>query len=134
MKKVKGQPITGSKSPMGPKAPVLNDAKETSLDLEKRIAGRAQQPFANRGGAATSPSPAGPRGAVPGPVQKPYANLQHSSPGARALPSGGAVGYSKLPNQSKQIGGRMGFPPPGRKAGNNTSRFPNKRNASFYGE
>jgi hypothetical protein len=135
MKKVKGQPITGSRPPMGPKAPVLNDAKETSLDLEKRIAGRAQQPFANRGGAATTSASNGPRGATPGLEPKGiYAGKSGNTVGAKALPGGGAVGYSKLPNQSKQIGGRMGFPPPGRKAGNNTSRFPNKRNASFYGE
>ena len=133
MKKVKGQPITGSRTEMQPKAPVLNDAKETSLDLEKRLKGRAQQPFTNTGGAATMPSEAAPKGAVPGSVRKPYSNLQHSSPGAKALPQGGAVGYAKLPNMSGQIGGRMGFPPPARKAGaQNLGKV--KRNASFYGE
>jgi hypothetical protein len=133
MKKVRGMPITGSKTAMTPKAPILNDAKETSLDLEKRLKGRATQPFNNTGGAATTSANKGPKGAQPGPVSKPYANLQHSSPGARALPSGGAVGYSKLPNQSGQVNGRMGTQFP-KKHRPNGAGFPSRRNASFYGE
>ena len=133
MKKVKGMPITGSKANMTPKAPVLNDAKETSLDLEKRISGRAQQPFTNTGGAATTPAGGASKGAVPGPARKPYANLQHSSPGVKALPQGGAVGYSKLPNQSGQMNGRMGTSFP-KKHRPNGAGFPSRRNASFYGE
>jgi hypothetical protein len=115
-----------------PKAPVLNDAKETSLDLQKRISGRAQQPFTNKGGAATLPASNGPSGSVPGLGPRIRAGFRGSSIG-QSNPSGGAVGYSKLPNQSKQIGGRMGFPPPARKAGaQNLGKV--KRNASFYGE
>ena len=132
MKKVKGQPITGGTADMKPRAPVLNDAKETSLDLEKRIAGRAPQPFNNTGGAATMPATAGPRGAVPGPVQKPYAGLQHTSPGARALPSGGPVGQNRAINQSGQVNGRMGtrFP---RKVRANGAGFPSHKGPAFYG-
>jgi hypothetical protein len=133
MKKVRGQPITGSKTAMVPKAPVLNDAKETSLDLEKRIAGRATQPFTNKGGAATTSASAKAPGGISTMEPRIKSGLQHSNPGAKALPSGGAVGYSKLPNQSKQIGGRFGFPPPARKAGaQNLSSV--KRNRSFYGQ
>jgi hypothetical protein len=116
-----------------PKAPVLNDAKETSLDLQKRISGRAQQPFTNKGGAATLPTPASPRGSKPGPVEKPYAGLSGNTVG-QSNPSGGAVGYSKLPNQSYQIGGRTSVARSPRRAGSNASGYPSKRNASFYGE
>lgn len=134
MKKVKGMPITGSKTAMTPKAPVLTDAKETSLDIEKRLKGRATQPFTNTGGAATTPTSASPKGAKPGLEPNGiYAGKSGNTVTARALPQGSPVGYSKLPNQSKQIGGRMGFPPPARKAGM-ISGFKSKRNASFYGE
>lgn len=132
MKKVKGQPITASNTAMRSKPPVLSDANDTSRDAQKQIK-QPPQPFANPMGAKQAPTGTGPKGAVPGPVRKPHAGLQHSSPGIRALPSGGPVGQRKAINQSGQIGGRKGFPPPKRKAGSqNLSSV--KRNASFYGE
>jgi hypothetical protein len=131
--------ITGvsSSSPsrtMQPKAPILNDAKATSLDLEKRLRGRAPQPFNNTGGAATSPTPASPRGAKPGLEPKGiYAGKSGNTVGAKALPSGGAVGYSKLPNQSFQIGGRMSAGSNPRKVGaQNLSKV--KRGSAFFGD
>ena len=133
MKKVKGMPITGSKANMTPKAPVLNDAKETSLDLEKRISGRAQQPFTNTGGAATTPTSAGAPGGVSTLEPRVKSGLQHTNPGARALPQGGPVGQNRPINQSGQMNGRMGTSFP-KKHRPNGAGFPSRRNASFYGE
>lgn len=133
MKKVKGQPITGAKPQTSSKRPFVPDAKETSADEQVMIA-EAPSPFKNRNQTGEMPAGTGPKGAVPGPVRKPYAGLQHSNPGAKALPKGAAIGQGKMPNQSFQIGGRMGYPPPKRKAGMNGQGFPSKRNASFYGE
>lgn len=133
MKKVKGQPITGSRTAMKPKAPVLNDAKETSLDLEKRISGRATQPFNNTGGAATMPAPSGASGGISTMEPKIASGMRHSNPGAKALPSGGPVGQRKAINQSGQVNGRMGTSFPKRHRPNGAG-FPSKRNASFYGE
>lgn len=50
------RPITASRTAMRPTPGILNDAKDTSLDLERRIAGKATQPFTNEGGAATAPT------------------------------------------------------------------------------
>lgn len=123
---------------MRPKAGVLANQAKTSLDLQKRLQGKAPQPFTQTQGAATTATPTSPRGAKPGggSVANPkgvYAGKSGSTVTAKALPSGSPVGYSKLPNQKFQIGGRMGFPPPARKAGNNAFQKV-KRNASFYGE
>jgi hypothetical protein len=49
----KGGGITGSRTAMRPTPGILNDAKETSRDLEKRLLGKATQPFTNEDGAAT---------------------------------------------------------------------------------
>lgn len=132
-----GVPMGAPNSTMRPKPGVLANQAKTSLDLQNRISGKAPQPFTASGGAATAPTPSSPRGAKPGgeSVANPkgvYAGKSGSSVG-QSNPGGGATGYSKLPNQSFQIGGRMGFPPPARKAGSqNLSSV--KRNASFYGE
>ncbi len=139
----KGGGITGvaRSSPsrtMQPKPAVLANQAKTSLDLQNRLRGRAPEPFANKGYAAVAPTPASPRSAKPGgeSVANPkgvYAGKSGDTVTARALPGGGAIGQSTMPNQSKQIGGRMGFPPPARKAGaQNLSSV--KRNRSFYGE
>ena len=132
MKQVKGQPITGSTAFYSKKKPMVPDAKETSAD-EERFIKQAPMPFKDRNSVPQIAVGTGPKGAVPGPVQKPYAGKSGSTVGAKALPGGAAVGYSKLPNQSKQIGGRMGFPPPARRAGS-VSGFKSKRNAAFYGD
>jgi len=122
---------TASSTQMKPKAGVLANQAKTSLDLQKRLQGKAQQPFTNTGGAATLPASSGAVGAKPGLEPSIKAGRAGSSVG-QSNPPGRAVGYSKLPNQSGQIGGRMGFPPPARKAGSqNLSKV--KRNASFYG-
>ncbi len=133
MKKVKGMPITGSTAQYSKKAPLVPDAKATSANAQTMIK-EAPTPFKNNQTTVNLPSPNGPQGAVPGLEPKIRAGMQRTSPGVKALPQGGAVGYNKLPNQAKQIGGRMGFPPPKRKAGVNGSGYPSKRNASFYGE
>jgi len=128
---------TNARTEMKPRPGVLANQAKTSLDLQNRLT-KAQQPFTNVGGAATAPTPTSPRGAKPGgeSVANPkgvYAGKSGNTVTAKALPSGSPVGYSKLPNQSGQIGGRMGFPPPARKAGaQNLSSV--KRNRSFYGE
>ncbi len=128
-----GVPANAPIRSMAPKASVLANQAATSLDLQKRIP-KPPQPFTNPTTTPNMSVGTGSRGAVPGQEPKNiYAGKKGSSVG-QSNPSGAAVGYSKLPDQSKQIGGRMGYPPPARKAGNNTSRFPSKRNASFYGE
>ena len=115
------------------KAPIVPDAKETSAD-EQRFVAEAPSPFKSKMQTAGMPTPASPKGAKPGLEPKGiYAGKSGVTVGAKALPGGAATGYSKLPNMSGQIGGRMGFPPPARKAGaQNLGKV--KRNASFYGE
>ena len=113
--------------------PFVPDAKDTSADAQTLIA-EPPAPFKNRQTAAQMPAGTGARGAVPGLEPKNiYAGKSGSTVGARALPSDSPVGGGK-PNQSSQIGGHLGWPPPKRKAGVNGSGYPSKRNASFYGE
>jgi hypothetical protein len=52
------RPITASTKNMTPKPGVLANQAETSLDLQRRLSGKAPQPFTNRGGAATLAAPA----------------------------------------------------------------------------
>ncbi len=133
MKQVKGQPITGSTAFYSKKKPMVPDAKETSAD-EERFIKQAPMPFKDRNSVPQIAVGTGPKGAVPGQEPKSiYAGKSGSTVGAKALPGGAAIGQRTMPNQSKQIGGRMGFPPPARRAGaQNLSKV--KRNASFYGE
>lgn len=137
MKKVKGMPITGATPQYSKKKPFVPDAKDTSADAQTMIA-EAPTPFKNRNTLPNIPSASGASGNVSTMLSrntpKIASGLQHSSPGAKALPQGGPVGQATMPNQSAQIGGRMGFPPPRRKAGVNGQGFPSKRNARFYGE
>lgn len=131
-------PITGARPEYSKKQPYVPDAKETSAD-EQRFIDQAPMPFKDKTSLGSLPvSGTGPKGAVPGPVQKPYAGLQHSNPGAKALPQMGPIGQRKPINQSGQIGGHMGWPPPQRKAGTPFSQGgktqSSKRNARFYGE
>jgi hypothetical protein len=124
---------------MQPKPGVLANQAKTSADLQARLQGKAPQPFTVTGGGATAPTPSSPRGAKPGgeSVANPrgvYAGKSGSTVTARALPSNAPIGQKPAINQSGQIGGRMGFPPPKRKAGDNGSGYPAKRNRSFYGE
>lgn len=132
MKTVKGMPITGTNTQTSKKRPFVPDAKETSADAQTMIK-EAPQPFKNRNTTAQMPAGMGNRGAVPGPVNKPYANLQHTSPGLKALPGGSPVGQRKAINQSGQVNGRMGTSFP-KKHRPNGAGFPSHRNASFYGE
>jgi hypothetical protein len=57
VKRVQGQPITGSRTDMRPRPPVLSDAADTSRDAQKQIL-QPPQPFANRRGAEQTPAPA----------------------------------------------------------------------------
>jgi len=132
MKKVKGMPITGTNTQMSKKRPLVPDAKETSANAQTMIA-EDPQPFKNRMTTAQMPAGTGAKGAVPGSVQKPYAGMQHTSPGVKALPSGGPVGQRKAINMSGQVNGRMGTSFP-KKHRPNGAGFPSHRNASFYGE
>lgn len=126
-------PSSPSRS-MRPKAGVLANQAKTSADLQNRLQGKAPQPFTQTGGAAVLPTPASPRGSKPGLEPRGiYAGKSGNTVGAKANPGGTATGYSKLPNQSGQIGGRMGFPPPARKAGNNAFQKV-KRGSAFFGD
>jgi hypothetical protein len=137
MKRIKGpragyNPKTASNTEMKPKPPVLANNNNTSSTAERQIK-QPPQPFANKKGPVNLPvrgqfESRGTDGVGKGKYSK------GQTVGVKALPSGGAVGNSKLPNQSGQIGGRMGFPPPKRKAGSNASGYPPKRNAAFYGD
>ena len=131
MKKVHGVPITGSTPRTSNKRPFVPDAKDTSADAQVMIA-EAPSPFKNRNQAGEASAGMGPKGAVPGPTRKPYAGLEHSSPGAKALPSGGPVGQNRPINQSGQVFGRMGTSHPRHKGAQNLGKA--KRHASFYGE
>lgn len=133
MIKKKGMPITGTNTAMKPKQPVLSDAAHTSSDAQKKVL-QPPMPFSNPTSTAQKPPAAKASGGISTMEPKIQSGLKRTNVGAKALPQGGAVGYSKLPNQSGQIGGRMGFPPPKRKRGDNGSGYPSKRNASFYGE
>jgi hypothetical protein len=128
---------TASTAFMSSKPAVLTSQAETSKDLTKKIV-RPPMPFADPQGTVNTKAPSGPRGAKPGgeSTANPkgvYAGKSGSSVG-QSNPGGAAMGYSKLPNQSKQIGGRMGFPPPARKAGSFPSGYKAKKGAAFYGE
>lgn len=123
---------------MGPKPAVLTNQAETSRDVTKKIT-RPPMPFADPQGTVNTRASSGPRGAKPGgeSVANPkgvYAGKSGNTVTARALPGGSATGYSKLPNQSGQIGGRTSVAKSPRKAGDNGSGYPAKRNRSFYGE
>lgn len=134
MKKVKGMPITGGRPAVSHKQPMVPDAKETSAD-EQRFISEPPTPFKNNMSPAQMPAGTGARGAVPGPVAKPFANLQHSSPGAKALPNRQPIGQRKPINQSGQVNGRFGTSFPRKVGGSDLAgKYPSKRNASFYGE
>ena len=132
MKLIKGQPITGGTPSYSKKKPYVPDAKETSLDAQNMIK-EAPSPFKNRNQTGEMPAGMAKSGAVPGPVQSPYANRQHTSPGVKALPPRGPVGQRNPINQSGQMNGRMGTTFQ-KKHRPNGAGFPSKRNASFYGE
>jgi hypothetical protein len=122
---------------MGPKPAVLTNQAETSRDVTKKIS-RPPMPFADPQGTVNTKASSGPRGAKPGgeSVANPkgvYAGKSGSSVG-QSNPGGGATGYSKLPNQRFQIGGRTSVAKSPRKSGDNGSGYPAKRNRSFYGE
>jgi|HubBroStandDraft_6_1064221.scaffolds.fasta_scaffold00134_17 hypothetical protein len=123
--------VTASSPRTSSKKPFVPDSKETSQD-EMNFIKQAPMPFKDKNSTGMSPSPSAPKGAVPGQEPKNiYAGKSGNS--APKNPAGQAVGYSKLPNQSGQIGGRMGFPPPARKAGaQNLSSV--KGGSHFFGD
>ena len=132
MKTVKGMPITGAQPEFSRKNPLVPNAKDTSADEQTMIAD-APSPFKNNQQTPQIPAGRGARGAVPGPNQKPYAGLERTNLGARALPSGDAVGQRRPINQSGQVNGRFGTSFP-KKVGSYPNGYPSKRNAHFYGE
>ncbi len=129
----KGMPITGGKTETSSKKPFVPNAKDTSSDEQTMIA-EAPSPVKNRNQTGEMPAPSGASGGVSTLEPKIQSGLKHSSPGVKALPSNGPIGQKKPINQSAQIGGRMSWPPPKRKAGVNGQGFPSKRGAAFYGE
>lgn len=133
MKKVKGMPITGATPQYSKKKPLVPNAADTSSDSQTMI-GEAPTPFKNRNTTVNIPAGTAASGGVSTMEPSIQSGLKRSTVGARALPSGQPIGQRKPINQSGQIGGRMGFPPPGRKRGDNAPGYPVKRNARFYGE
>lgn len=133
MIKKKGMPITGTNTAMKAKAPVLSDAAHTSSDGQKLVK-QPPMPFKNPTSTAQRPPAARASGGISTLEPKILSGLKNTTPGAKALPSNGPIGQKKPINQSGQIGGRMGFPPPKRKAGAFPSGFKAKKGAAFYGE
>ena len=133
MKKVRNQPITGATPQWSKKAPLVPDAKETSANAQTMIA-EAPTPFKNNQTTANLPAGSKASGGVSTLEPKIASGLRRTTPGARALPQRGPIGQKKPINQSGQIGGHMGFPPPARKAGVNGTGFKAKKGAAFYGE
>lgn len=124
---------TNARPQYSKKPPLVPDAKDTSRNAQTMI-GEAPTPFKNKMTTPNMPVGTGPRGAVPGQEPKSiYAGKSGSAVG-QSNPGGAATGYKKLPNQSFQLGGRTGIAPTKRKAGDNGSGYPSKRNARFYGE
>lgn len=130
MKKVKGQPITASRTAMKPKPPVMT-TPDTSRDAQKQIT-QPPQPFANKKGPANLPV-SDRLESYDSDYTGPNKALIGSKVGAKALPPGSPVGQRKPINQSGQVFGRMGTKHP-KHHRPNTGHFPQKRNASFYGE
>lgn len=134
MKTVKGMPITGAKPQWSKKAPQVPNAKDTSADAQTMI-GEAPTPFKNRNTTANIGTSSGASGGISTLEPKIQSGLKRSSPGAKALPSGGPVGQRKPINQSGQVNGRMGTSFPKKVGGSDlVSKYPSKRNARFYGE
>lgn len=133
MKQVKGQPITGAKAEWSKKSPLVPSPAKSSANAQTMIK-EAPTPFKNNQMTTALSAASRASGGVSTLEPKIQSGLKRTTPGARALPSGSPVGQSTQPNQSGQIGGRMGYPPPKRKAGVNGSGYPAKKNASFYGE
>ena len=132
MKKVKNQPISGAQPEYGNKArPLVPNAKDTSLDAQKSITS-APMPFKAKNQVATTPTGTGASGGISTLEPRVASGMQHSNPGARALPQGGAVGQNRMPNQSGQVFGRMGISHPRRVGQQNLSKV--KKGAAFYGE
>lgn len=126
-------PKTAAATEMKPKPPVRTDAKLTSLDAERKIA-RPPAPFTAPMSLGQSPPGTKAPGGVSTLEPKIASGLKRSTVTARALPPASPVGQKKPINQSGQIGGRMGFPPPKRKAGAYPSGYKSKKGAAFYGE
>lgn len=129
----KGMPISGSAMRKSSKRPFVPDAKDTSANEETMIA-EAPSPFKNKNQTGMSPSATRAPGGVSTLEPKIQSGLKRATVGAKALPQRGPIGQRKPINQSGQIGGHMGFPPPARKRGENGTGYPSKRNARFFGE
>src|SRR5689334_9267740 len=109
---------TNTRAETSRKKPFVPNAKDTSAAAQTLIA-EPPSPFKNKLSTPQMPAGTGVRGAVPGQEPKGiYAGKSGASVG-QSNPTGGAVGYSKLPNQGKQIGGRTSVASTPRKAGNN---------------
>lgn len=132
MKKVKGMPITGTNTQTSKRAPFVPNAKDTSAAAQTNIAA-SPQPFNNKMTAAQMPAGKAASGGVSTMEPKIQSGLKRSTPGVKALPSGGPIGQRKPINQSGQVNGRMGTSFP-RKVGSYPSGYPKKGNARFYGE
>lgn len=132
MKKVRGQPITGATPETSMRKPFVPNAKDTSAATQTDIQA-APTPFKNKMEINQMPTGTGARGAVPGNGPK---GVYSGKSGNQApkLPQLGAVGQNRPINQSGQIGGKNGWPPPKRKAGSFPSGFKAKKGAAFYGE
>lgn len=122
MKTVKGMPITGTNTAMSSTPPVKT-TPNTSRDAE-RLVRQPAMPFQNKSNIKNLPV-----GTKPAPKV-----FKHTSPSAKALPSGAPVGQRKAIDQSGQVFGRMGTSHPKQKGSFFPAKFKTHRNAKFFGE
>jgi hypothetical protein len=123
-------PKTASKSQMKPTPAPKTPG--TSVQAEKQIK-RPPTPFANKFGTVNTPISER-KESYDSDYTGPNKALIGTKLGAKALPSGAAVGQKRPINQSGQVNGRFGTKFPKRHRPN-TGHFPQKRSAKgFYGE
>ena len=118
---------TGSKGQMTPRLPMTNPTNQ-AVQAQSQISA-PPVPFKNPAGPVGSAPGKAPRGAVPGPVQKPYAGLRGS--GAPKNPDAGPVGGFKPKTLGKQVG-YVNNPP--RKIGKMTASAKKGGHSLLYGD
>lgn len=131
MKTVRNMPITGSKTNMRPKPPVMTDNTKTSLGAQQQVT-QPPQPFANKRGTVNLPI-SEQKESYDTDYTGPNKALIGSKVGAKALPSGAPVGQRKPINMSGQVFGAKGISHPKHHRPNGAG-FPSKRSARFFGE
>lgn len=142
MKKVKGRPITGAMPEYSKKAPMIPNAKDTSLD-EQRFISQAPTPFKDRNTPAQIPAGQGAAGAEYQPSSGVSGQSRKYSPQRPSFPSKkgpfvsvpNSRGAALFSGSQKPMGGTMQTTDPmAGQHGSSVGSARSKRNRSFYGE